>query len=81
MYKVQRFSVVTDQMGMAILSVIPGNPLLWAILMENFNLGIAKCPLLPKIRYFRKPLYIICREKNCAAQKISGSILYLEFIL
>ena len=27
---------------MANLSVIPGNPLLWAFLMENFNLGIAK---------------------------------------
>ena len=44
---------------MAILSVIPGNPLLWAFLMQNFNLGIAKMfvalenplfpnPVLPK---------------------------------
>ena len=27
---------------MAILSVIPGNPLLWTFLMENFKLGIVK---------------------------------------
>ena len=27
---------------MAILSVIPGNPVLWAFLMRNLNLGIAK---------------------------------------
>ena len=27
---VQRFSEVTDQLGMGILSVIAGNPLLWA---------------------------------------------------
>ena len=39
---VQRFSEVPDQLGMAILSVTPENPLLWAFLMENFNLGIAK---------------------------------------
>ena len=41
---VQMFSEVPDQLGMAILSVIPRNPfyVLWAILMENFHLGIAK---------------------------------------
>ena len=38
---------------MAILSVTLENPLLWAFLMQNFNLGIAKMsvisenPLLP----------------------------------
>ena len=27
------FSEVTDQLGLAVLSVIPGNPLLWIFLM------------------------------------------------
>ena len=31
-----------DQLGMTILSVIPGNSLLWGILIQTFNLGIAK---------------------------------------
>ena len=33
----QRFSEVPDQSGMAILSVTPGNPLLWTFLMQNLN--------------------------------------------
>ena len=45
---VQRLSEVPDQLGIAILSVIPGNPLLWTFLMENFNLEIAN------VRYSRK---------------------------
>ena len=35
---VQSFSEVTDQLGMVVLSVIPGNPFLWTFLMENFHL-------------------------------------------
>ena len=59
----QRFSEVPDQLGMAILSVTPENPLLWTFLMENFNLGNGKIsvtsenplfpnPVLPKISVF-----------------------------
>ena len=61
-FEVQRFSEVPDQLGMAILSVIPENPLRWAFLTQNFNLGIAKIsgipenPVLPNPVYFRKPL-------------------------
>ena len=33
-------------LGMAILSVTPKNMLLWTFLMENFNLGIAKMPII-----------------------------------
>ena len=49
-------SEVTDQMRMAILSVTPEYPLLWAFLMQNFNLGIVKKIRYFRIRYFRKPL-------------------------
>ena len=38
---VQRFSEVKDHLGMPILFVTPENPLFWAFLMQNFNLGIA----------------------------------------
>ena len=43
------FSEVPDQLGLAILSVTPEKQLLWAFLMQNFNLGIAK-----KVRYSQK---------------------------
>ena len=44
----QRFSEVTDQLVMAILSVTPENSLLWAFLMENFKLGISKMSVTPE---------------------------------
>ena len=43
---IQRFSEVPAHLGMAILSVIPGNPLLWTFLMQNFNLEIAKISVI-----------------------------------
>ena len=33
---------------MAIVSAIPGNPVLWTFLMQNFNLGIAKMSVIPQ---------------------------------
>ena len=48
LFFIQRFSEVTDQLGMAILSVTPENPLLWAFHMQNFNLGIVKMTIIPK---------------------------------
>ena len=42
MYCVQRFSEVTDQLGMAILYGISGKSLYWTFLINNFNLAIAK---------------------------------------
>ena len=53
---VQMFSEVPDQLGMAILSIIPGNPLLWAFLMENFNLGTAKMSVIPENPLFPNPV-------------------------
>ena len=44
----QRFPEVPDQLGLAILSVVPGNPLLWTFLMQNFNLGIVKISVIPE---------------------------------
>ena len=41
---------------MAILSVIPENPLLWTFLMENFNLGIAKMSVMPENPLFPNPV-------------------------
>ena len=41
---------------MAILSVTPENPLLWAFLMENFNLGIAKMSVTPENPLFPNPV-------------------------
>ena len=41
--KVQRFLEVTDQFGMAILSVIPGNPLVWTFQSESEKSGISEC--------------------------------------
>ena len=55
-FHIQRFSEVTDQSGMAILSVIPGNPLLWAFLMEIFNLGIVKTSVTPENPLFPNPV-------------------------
>ena len=52
----QRFSEVTDHLGMAILSVTPENPLLWAFLMENVNLGIAKMSVTSENSLFPDPL-------------------------
>ena len=53
---VQRISEVTHQSGMTILSVIPGNLLLWAFLMENLNLGIAKMSVTPENSLFSNPV-------------------------
>ena len=53
---VQRFSEVPDQLGMVILSVTPENPLLWAFLMQNFNLGIAKMSVTPENPLFPNPV-------------------------
>ena len=41
---------------MTILSVIPENPLLWAFLMQNFNLGIAKMSVIPENQLFPNPV-------------------------
>ena len=41
---------------MAVLSVSPENPLLWAFLMEYFYLGIAKMSVIPKNPLFLIPL-------------------------
>ena len=54
--RLQRFSEVPDQLGMAILSIIPGNPLLWTFLMKNFNLGIAKMSVIPENPLFPNPV-------------------------
>ena len=53
---VQRFSEVTDQLGMAILSVTPGNPLLWSFSTQTFNLGIVKMSVIPKNPLFPNPV-------------------------
>ena len=53
---IQRFSEVPDQLGMTILSVIPGNPLLWAFLMQNLNLGIAKMSVIHENPLFPNPV-------------------------
>ena len=64
----QRFSEVTDQLGMAIFSVTLENPLLWAFLMEFFNLGIAKMSVTPENPLFPNPVlpktsvYVIEKE-------------------
>ena len=39
-----------------ILSVIPGNPLIWAFLMENFNLEIVKMSVISENPLFPNPL-------------------------
>ena len=44
----------TGSFGVAILSIIPGNQLLWAFLVQNFNLGIAKMSIIPKNPLFPK---------------------------
>ena len=54
--ELQMFSEVTDQLGMTILSAIPGNPLLWTFLMQNFNLGIAKMSVILENPLFPNPL-------------------------
>ena len=54
---VQRFSEVTDQLGMAVLFVTPENPLLCAFLMENLNLGIAKMSVIPENPLFPNPVF------------------------
>ena len=52
----QRFSEVTDQLGMAVLSIIPGNPLLWAFYCEISVWGLPKCPLFPENPLFPNPV-------------------------
>ena len=52
----QRFSEVPDQLGMAILSVISGNPLLWAFLMQNLNLEIAKMFVISENPLYPNPV-------------------------
>ena len=56
LYLLQRFSEVPAQLGMAILSLIPGNLLLWTFLMQNFNLGMAKISVNSKNPLFLNPL-------------------------
>ena len=41
---------------MATLSVTPENPLLWAFLMENFNLGIGEMSVTPENPLFPNPV-------------------------
>ena len=41
---------------MANLSATPENPLLWAFLMENFNLGMAKMSVIPENPLFPNPV-------------------------
>ena len=41
---------------MAILSIIPGNPLVRTFLMQNFNFGIAKMSQIPENPLFPNPL-------------------------
>ena len=53
---IQRFSEVPDQLGMAVLSVTPGNLLLWTLLMQNFNSGISKISVTPENPLFPNPV-------------------------
>ena len=69
LFIIQRFLEVPDQLGMAILSVIPENPLLWAFLMQNFTLGIAKISSIPENPLFPNPVL----------PKTSVSFLYAQF--
>ena len=55
MFSIQRFSEVTDQSGMAIESVIPGNPLLWVLLMQSFKMGISRMSVIPENLLFPNP--------------------------
>ena len=50
------FTEVPDQLGMAILSIITGNPLLWTFLMQHFNLGIVKMSLIVENPLFPNPV-------------------------
>ena len=67
---IQRFSEVPDQFGMAILSVIPGNLLLWTFLPQNFKLGIAKMSVTPENPAF---LFIYCAQMYRAGLKVLHS--------
>ena len=40
----------------SILTVTPENPLIWAFLMQNFNLGIAKLSVIPENPLFPNPV-------------------------
>ena len=53
------FSEVPVQLGMAILSVTPENPLLWTFLMQNFNLGIAKMAVIHENPLLRKTSVLV----------------------
>ena len=55
-FDIQRFSEVPDQLGMAVLSVTPGNPLLWTFLMQNFTLGIDKMSVISENPLFPNPV-------------------------
>ena len=72
-YELQRFSEVPDQLGMAILFVISGNPLLWAFLMQNFNLGIAKMSVIPENPLFPNPLLPKTSVNHFIAAKFASS--------
>ena len=56
MYPLQRFSEVPDQLGFAILSVTPENPLLWPFLTLNLNLGITKMSVTSENPLFPNPV-------------------------
>ena len=71
---IQRFSEVTDQLGTAILSVIPRNPLLWAFLMENLNLGRS---VIPENPLFPNPLL----SKTSAFLIILKAALFLPVVI
>ena len=43
---------------MVILSLISGNSLLWAFLMENFNLGIAKMSVISENQVLVNPVLL-----------------------
>ena len=44
--------------GTAIASVIPGNPLHWAFLKQNLNLGMVKMSVIPKNPLFLNPVLL-----------------------
>ena len=59
---IQRFSEVP--LGMAVLSIIPGNLLLWTLLSPI--LGDCQNVCYFRIRYFRKPLYVFICDLICS---------------
>ena len=64
---IQRFLEVTDKLGVADLSVTPEKPLLWAFLMQNFNLGIAKMSVISESVTSEN----LCMRKKSVKAKLS----------